>query len=176
MHQRRCRTALAQAHHWRIADVSSPEAEAPPGAGSLSEPGTPAALAAQMCLESFNKTSALMSGSSRGSLHNMRRSTAIAVKHSQCLPAPHCIPALWRWWLAINTDRRYMECMAEATGMMQVFAQHRSTDPGRLVACRWAASDDLDAVGTGCIESPSGIMRPPVGSQSADSLQVGSPL
>ncbi len=48
------------------------ETEGPPGAGSLSEPGTPAALAAQMSAESFNRTTALMSRGGHGSLDTMR--------------------------------------------------------------------------------------------------------
>ena len=43
---------------------------------------------------------------------------------------------------------------------------------------RSAASDDLEiaAVEGGCVMGPNGIVRAPIGSRSADSLQVGSPL
>ena len=65
-------TLVPQALHWRSADVSCIEPDALPEAGSLSEPGTPAALAAQMSAESFNRTTALMSRGGRGSLDTMR--------------------------------------------------------------------------------------------------------
>lgn len=78
-----------------IADVLCPEADAVPGAGSLSEPGTPAALAAQMSAESFDRTTALMSRGGRGSLDS-RRCVGVfshaSTFYSRCtvFPAPLC--------------------------------------------------------------------------------------
>lgn len=166
-----------EANHRCIADMSCPEADAGPGAGSLSEPGTPAALAAQMSAESFDRTTTLMSRGGRGSLDS-RRCLGLAVmvlstfyRHCTVSPAP-----------SVSGAMLHMCCQpSQGSSLLQRrqgggFSTELCGCIGLRDAYRRAASVDLNAVEGGCLVGPNGIVRTPIGSQSADSLQVGSPL